>query len=231
MKTTATNIIRWSGLAAMGAGSLFVVIQAIHPIDVLSSVTTTQWAIAHYMGIAMCFFGLLGVTGLYARQIEESGWLGLVGYLLLSLFYALSLAFQFIEALVSPVLATEAPKVVEGILGIAGGYGSEVNLGALPTVYMVTGFAGYMLGGVLFGIATFLAKVLPRWAGALLAVGVALPLLTSGLIPHPYDRILALPVGIAIAWLGYALWTERRALTPQAARGTHSPQLHHAGVK
>ena len=34
---------------------------------------------------AMCFFGLLGITGLYARQVEEAGWLGLAGYLLFSL--------------------------------------------------------------------------------------------------------------------------------------------------
>ena len=34
----------------------------------------------------------------------------------------------------------------------------------------------YMLGGLLFGIATFRARILPRWAGCLLAVGaVATP--------------------------------------------------------
>ena len=31
MKTTTTNVIRWAGLAAIGAGSLFIGIQAIHP--------------------------------------------------------------------------------------------------------------------------------------------------------------------------------------------------------
>jgi hypothetical protein len=30
-----------------------------------------------------------------------------------------------------------------------------------------------MLGGVLFGIATFRAGILPRWAGGLLAIGAA----------------------------------------------------------
>jgi hypothetical protein len=75
MKPTAANLIRWAGLAAMLSGILFIVIQTIHPLDVLSSVTTTQWAIAHYVGIAMCFFGLLGMAGLYARQVEAAGWL------------------------------------------------------------------------------------------------------------------------------------------------------------
>ncbi|HZG67532.1 MAG TPA: hypothetical protein VEZ12_12365, partial [Herpetosiphonaceae bacterium] len=94
MKPTAANLIRWAGLAAMGAGIIYVAIQPIHPPDVLSSVTTTQWAIVHTLSVAMCFLGLLGMTGLYARQVNEVGWLGLAGYLLFSLFYAGTLAFQ-----------------------------------------------------------------------------------------------------------------------------------------
>src|SRR5215212_5479379 len=115
------NLIRWAGLAAMGSGILFIVIQTIHPLDVLSSVTTAQWAIAHYVGVAMAFLGLFGIAGIYARQVEAAGWLGLVGYLLLSLFYALTLAFQFTEAFISPLLVTTAPTFVEGFLGIANG--------------------------------------------------------------------------------------------------------------
>src|SRR5205807_2667101 len=83
--------------------------------------TTDRWAFVHYLGVAMCFLGLLGVAGIYARQVKETGWLGLGGYLLLSLFYALTLAFQFIEAFVSPRLATASPTFVEGLLGSADG--------------------------------------------------------------------------------------------------------------
>jgi hypothetical protein len=43
-------------------------IQPIHPPDVPASVTTAQWAIVHYLGVAMCLFGLLGLAGFYARQ-------------------------------------------------------------------------------------------------------------------------------------------------------------------
>ena len=106
MKITVSSLIRWAGLSAMLSGILFIVIQTIHPLDVLSSVTTSRWAIVHYLGVAMCLLGLLGVTGIYARQVEAVGWLGLVGYLLFSLFYAFALAFQFVEAFISPLLAT-----------------------------------------------------------------------------------------------------------------------------
>jgi hypothetical protein len=128
MKITASKLIRWSGLSAMVAGIIFAGIQPIHPPDVLASVTTGAWAIITSLKLAMCFFFLLGITSLYTRQVEESGWLGLAGYLLFSLFWALSMAFQFIEAFISPVLATEAPKFVEGFLGIVTGASSEVNL-------------------------------------------------------------------------------------------------------
>src|SRR5688572_6192360 len=230
MKITASNLICWAGLSAMGAGILFIAIQAIHPLDVLSSVTTARWAIVHVLPTAMCFLGLLGLVGLYARQVEEAGWLGLAGYLLFSLFWALTLAFQFIEAFISPVLATEAPKFVEGFLGIVTGAPSEINLGTLPAVYMVTGLL-YLLGGLLFGIATFRAGILPRWAAGLLAFGIVLPLLGSWLVPHPFDRIFAVPVGLALAWLGYALWSERRETLTEPVPGRESPQLRQTGAQ
>jgi hypothetical protein len=226
MKITTSNLIRWAGLSAMASGILFVVMQAIHPPDVLSSVTTGAWAIVHYLGIAMSLFGLLGIAGIYARQVEEAGWLGLAGYLLFSLFYALTLAFQFTEAFISPLLATEAPKFVEGFLGIITGHASEVNLGALPAVYtLLTGFVGYMLGGLLFGIATLRAGILPRWAAGLLAIAGPLSALMVSLLPHELERMAAVPMGLALAWLGYALWSERREKASEPVPGRGSPQL------
>src|SRR3712207_7830217 len=52
-----------------------------------------------------------GITGLYARQVEEAGWLGLAGYIVFSLNWALTLPFTFAEVFILPVLATEAPTL------------------------------------------------------------------------------------------------------------------------
>ena len=209
----------------MAAGIIFVVIQPIHPLDVLSSVTTTQWVIIQSLKTAMCLLGLLGLAGLYARHVKEVGWLGLAGYLLFSLFFAHTLPLAYTEAFILPLLATEAPTFVEGFLGIFNGHPVQTNLGTLPLLYSLAGFAGYILGGLLFGIATFRAGILPRWAGGLLAFGAVVPLLASSLVPHPYDRVFPVPVGVALAWLGYALWSERRAHATDPVPGRASPQL------
>ena len=64
MNPTAANLIRWTGLSAMVAGIIFAGIQPIHPLDVLASVTTTQWAIIQSLKTAICIFALFALPGL-----------------------------------------------------------------------------------------------------------------------------------------------------------------------
>ena len=225
MKPTAANLIRWTGVSAMVAGIIFAGIQPIHPLDVLASVTTAHWAVIQSLKTAMCLFGLLGLTGLYARQVNEAGWLGLAGYLLFSLFFVHTLPVAYTEAFILPVLATEAPTFVQGFLGIFNGHPVQTDLGALPLLYNLAGSAGYMLGGLLFGIATLRAGVLPRRAAGLLAVGAVAAVVLS-MLPHPLDRTVAVPTGLALAWLGYALWSERREHAAAPVPGRVIPQLH-----
>ncbi len=229
MKITASSLIRWSGLAALVAGIIFAGIQPIHPADVLASVTTGAWAIITPLKTAMCLLFLLGITGIYARQAKEAGWLGLAGFLLFSLSWALNLAFIFAEAFIIPLLATAAPKFVDGFFGIFNGHAIETNLGALPALYALTGVL-YMLGGLLFGIATLRAGILPRWAAGLLAVAAAVTP-AAALLPHELQRLAAVPVGVALAWLGYALWSERREQASQPLPGRGSPQLRQTGAE
>jgi hypothetical protein len=229
MKPTAAHLIRWAGLAAMASGILFVAIQPLHPPDVLASLTTTRWAIIHEVSIAMSLLGLIGLAGLYARQVEETGWLGLAGYLLFSLFYVITMAYQFVEAFLSPLLATQAPAFAEGFVGIVSGHASAADLGALPTVYALSGVL-YLLAPLLFGVAMFRAGILPRWTAGLLAVVGPVSAVAAALLPHEYERIAAVPVGVALTCLGYALWSERRAPAAAPVPGVGSPQLRPTGA-
>ena len=223
MKITASNLIHWAGLSAMVAGIFYVIVGLFHPIEILSSVTTTPWIIVHALASAMGFFGIIGMAGLYARQVEKSGWLGLAGFVLFSLWFAFMLGFTFVEAFILPPLAAAAPIFVEDFLGIFTSSASETNLGVLPTLWALTGPL-YIFGGLLFGIATFRAGILSRWAGGLLAAGTVLAPVAS-LLPPEYKALVAAPVGLALAWLGYVLWSERREHASEPVPGRGSSQL------
>lgn len=229
MKPTASNVIRWAGLAAMVAGIIYAGIQPIHPADFVASVTTDAWSIITPLKTAMAFLFLLGVTGIYARQVSKAGWLGLVGFLMFSLCWALELAFIFAEAFIMPLLAITEPKFVDGYLGVAAGHASEVDLGAIPVLYGLNTIM-YLLGGLLFGIATFRAGILPRWVGALLAATAALTPLAA-LLPHNIQRLAGMPMGLAVACLGYALWAERRTHTSEPVSGKESAILSQSATE
>jgi hypothetical protein len=235
MKITPSKLIRWSGVAAIMAGLIFAGYQPIQPPEVLSSVTTSAWAIITPLKYAMCLLFLLSWTGLYAREVKEAGWLGLAGYLLLSLSWALQSAFVFATAFILPLLATTAPTFVDSILRSASGSVSSVNLGAFPALYTLEGI-GYILGGLLFGIATLRAGILPRWPAGLLAVASALPIAfllppVVALIPPNIQHLAAMPLGIAVAWLGYALLSERREQASKPSPGRVSPQFSQTGAE
>ena len=230
MKITASKLIRWAGFSAMVAGILFVVIQPIHPPDTLSSVSTGPWPIVHYLTITMCLFGLFGIAGIYARQVEKVGWLGLAGYLAFSLFLLVTIAWTFAEAFISPVLVTESPRFVEGFLGIVSGDSSEIDLGALPAFYLSAG-AFVLLGCLLIGIATLRAGILSRWAAGVFAFGGPASAVVVSLLPHEYERIAAVPIGIGLAWLGYALWSERREQASEPVPDTGSPRLNQTAAE
>lgn len=208
MKITQSGLIRSTGIAAVLSGLIFAGIQPIHPADELASVTTGFWAIIISLKFAMCLFFLIGFAGIYARQAEKAGWLGLAGFALLTVSFFLQTGYVFVELFVLPVVATSLPGFVDSALGIANGHPGAMDIGALVPTYGALG-ACYLLGGLLFGIATVRAAVLPRWPAILLAFA-AIVTPAAALLPHALQRYAAVPMGIAMIWLGYSLWSERR---------------------
>jgi hypothetical protein len=219
-QTIASNLIRWAGLAAVVAGLIYGGIQPIHPSDAVASVTTPAWAIITTLKTAMCFLFLLGIGGIYARQANKAGWLGVAGFLLFSLSWWLQTAFVFAETFIFPPLSNTTPRFVDAMLAYIGGRPDEitVDLGTLPAIYSLLGLL-YMLGGLLFGIATFRANILPRRAAGLLAATALLTPLAA-FLPHNIQRLAAMPMGLAIAWLGFALLFERRVRTRESVSGS-----------
>lgn len=212
MKVTPTGLIRSTGIAAIVAGLMFVVIQPLHPEDILASVTTDAWAAIHYATLAMLTLFVVGVTGIYARQVERFGWLGLAGYVVLVMGLVLTALGTAIEALVQPVVASSNPAFVEGMLAMVHGHPIDADLGAIPLLWNAASI-GFLGGTLLFGIATFRAGILSRWASAIFAVGLFATAPVAGLLGTP--RVAAVPIGIGLAWLGYSLWAEGRKRVPE----------------
>jgi hypothetical protein len=227
---TVSTLMRLAGLSAMMAGLCFIVIGMFHPLNVPAAVTTATWFYVHIFATALGFFGLFGMAGLYARQVEKSGWLGLAGFLLFSAWMTLVCGFSFVEAFIMPILAVGAPKFIEGWMGMFTNIPSQVDLGVLPMLWNISGLL-IILGPLLFGIATFRARVLPRWAGGLLAlVAVLVPL--GGMVPPEYQaKFIMIPLGLAVAWLGYALVSERREHASESLPVSARPEVIPTAVK
>ena len=132
----------------------------------------------------------------------------------------LIMGFSFVEAFILPHVTNTSPAFVQAWMGMFNGPAGTFNLGVLPTVWTLTAPI-YILGGVLFGIATFRAGVLPRWAGLLLALSTLLAPVAA-FLPNAAQPKMAIPMGIALAWLGFALWTEQRTQPLSQASREHA---------
>jgi len=154
---------------------------------------------------------------MYLRQVTKIGLLGLLGYVLLGLGFLNIFGTEFVAAFVLPTLAHSAPAYVNDVIAAANNGTATGDIGLMQTVILATGIA-YLAGGFIFGIALFRANVLARWAAALLAVGTLATIGTS--IMPQYERLFAIPTGVALIGLGYSLWRQQR--TP-AARPVPSP--------
>ncbi len=204
MNVTATGLAKASGAAAAVAGGIFITVQIGHPAADSFTTETAQWVAREWAKSAMAALALLGITGIYLRQYRRSGLLGLIGYALFMAGYLAMFSLQTIAAAVLPLFVESDPEFVNDIVAAAAGGTAVGDIGALQSLMTISGI-GYMFGGLLFGIAIFRTAILPRWAGALLAVstfGTA----SLAVLPDAFNRPFAVPTGIALIALGVALW-------------------------
>jgi len=208
MTITTTTLFRVAGVAAILAGLIFIGVQINHPYLDATSITTTDVEVRNSLKMLMAALALAGITGLYLRQVPETGVLGLVGYVVFAAGYLSMLATEYVAALVLPFIAHSATAYVNDVIAVANNRPAAGDIGPMHQALLFTGIA-YVAGGFVFGVALFRANVLARWAAALLAVGT-LATIAVGLLPH-YERLFALPTGLALVGLGVSLWREQRA--------------------
>src|SRR5215210_4810365 len=115
------------------------------------TITTTKYAVRETMKIFMAVFSLIGITGIYLRQVRQTGVLGLIGYLLLGVGYLTIMSVQVIGVFVLPHLAASQPGYVNDVFAVATNDTSVGDVGGVQTLTYVA--ITYIVGGIIFGIA------------------------------------------------------------------------------
>jgi hypothetical protein len=201
---TSSSLTKAAGAAAAVGGAIFIAVQINHPAMEVASVETTEWAVRSTAKLVMSGLVLLGITGMYLRQYRRAGLLGLIGYLLFATGYFVMSGVEAIGAAVLPALAATEPGYVNDVVVAAAGGTPAGDIGGMQTLLNLMGM-GYIVGGLIFGIALFRTGVLARWAAALLAVA-AVSTASLAVLPDAFNRPFAVPVGVALIGLGVSLW-------------------------
>ena len=307
MTVTSSTLFRAAAGAAVLAGLIFIGVQINHPYLDATSITTTDVITRSSLKMLMAALSLVGITGIYLRQVTKIGVLGLLGYVLFAAGYLSIFGTEFVAALVLPSIADTANVYTNNVIAFANNRPATGDIGLMQTAILFTGITGiylrqvtkigvlgmfgfvlfaagylsifgtefvaalvlpsiagssqaytndviafannrpatgdiglmhteilftavtYIGGGFLFAIAMFRANVLARWAAVLLALGT-LATIAVGVVPQ-YERLFAIPTGLALVALGYSLWRDQRAPAAPPVLNPVSSTLDVVGAK
>lgn len=201
-ESSASGPIRWSGLALALSGVPLVVVAVFHPnifhTGFTAASATGSWVVLHLLAAAAMVLTLFGVVGLYARQAGRLGGLGLYGLLLAVPGIVVVACVVYLEAIAMPVLAAQAPA----LLALDGPLLGSVLLRATAALA-----AGYPVGLILLGIATWRAGILPAGAAITFTVGTASFSVFEGLFVPVLGIASTVLFAAGCGWLGHAIWS------------------------
>jgi hypothetical protein len=215
---SSRTLYRLSG-GTLIAGSLLILLGSVvgailfpghssTPAQVLGS----SWPLVILVTLIGSLPFVIGLPGMYLRQAERAGVLGLIGFILLFFDILLQGAvFSSVQIVVLPLLAQKAPQILTG--------------GGLPfSAFLILLVSGLMqiIGAILLGIATMRASVFPRWTGVLLLISGIAFLLTIPPLPFLIGDIIEVISFVTLAGAfmgcGYQLIAEKHEMAEVEAR-------------
>jgi hypothetical protein len=197
---TSSNLVRTGGgLASAAAGILLLV---GHLLD-LGGDSEYGTVFGGTLVLTAHLVLVFGLVALWAAQAERGGLLGIIGM----------------------VLGVAGTTLVCGVVlvEIAGASGAEVEdvleAGPPAALALLAGLA-FLVGLILFGVATMRADIFPRWAGLLLIAGDVVFGLGSfaGAAATIFEILGAAMTCVALVWLGASLLSGGAATAGQSAR-------------
>ena len=185
---STSRLIKLSGAVAVASGAMLVIAELLYLVVGLSP-SAQDFGGAPYAFQSVLFllaYALLpgALVGFYAARSEGLGSMGAWSFLAAFLGAVLTVGFAWAGAFVLPVLAREAPQLLE-------------VQPASVIVGEIFSFGLLALGCLAFGLAMLRSGILPRVAALLFVIGGVL-----AFFPLPFSTIL---FGVAVAWMGLTL--------------------------
>jgi len=215
-----STYIRWGGLAAM-LGPLLVLVANVYllwrdfgpgPDGVVEAAMTTPYVVfggVRLLGGTLLVFGLVA---LYAYQVEAAGRLGVVGFVVGMIGTVLLTGSAWFQLFVVPAMAAEVPAFTEAA--------RAAELGPLLATGLIIPILAQAVGWVIFGIATYRARVFPRWVAVGVCAGSILLFVPIPGIPVVFQ--------LAVASMGFLLFSGRLE-TPAQEMDADPPQSESIG--
>ncbi len=202
MQKLSSSLTRWSGLAAILGGALWIIGAVIHASKPRGCIAEEcafrpmreSGALDGILMLLSLVFLAVGVAGLVilARNTGRFGKMGKTGIVI----GAAGVALLLIAILIQVIF-----------------FGGDDF--PLWPAFVIPGLLAIVAGLVLLGVAILRSGVLPRWTAALLIIG-ALAML--GVNEQTARVLLTIPLGVAWVAVGYVLWSGRQVSAEQAAR-------------
>ena len=191
-----SSFVRLAGIASLVAAGLILVqqiSQIAFGLTMSESMASATHTLRYGLALLAMYALLIALTGLFAVQATSAGRLGLIGYLVAALGTLLLAGDWWYEAFVAPLIAASAPELLRTAPS------GSILIGAAAT------FASFALGWTLFGVASYRARVFPRGAAVLTAVGGVVGILA---LAPPFQ----IPLALAVGWMG---WSLVRSVVPE----------------
>ena len=228
MRTLGPDRVRL-GAVALGLAALFLaafpLIRPFFPLDPTApestlivasgAITSARWLLAH--SIAMVGFVLLlyGILALYARLADGDREAAAFRAMVFSLAgIALIMPMLGVETHILPLIGQlylAGRTEIAPIVGL-------IYLGSSVVVFLL-GLLLLAIGSIYLAVAMWQTRLLPRWAGIIFAMGLALWFPPFPRMARVVDGVL---IGIGGIWLAYSVWQSARPAPNHSLQRTGS---------
>ena len=207
-----SRFVRLGAWAAMVSGVAVVVSMVLawlvvpyERLGLTEAYLSTSYSVSsglRLLGVVLLVWGLIGI---YGPQSRAAGTFGLWTFVFAFLATALAAGNTWAEVFVYPTLTQLAPGMVPG--------GFTTEAAAYMSVGLTLSYPLFFLGLILFGAATFWARVYPRWIALLLIISVPVTMFLDPTAGTFQESIGPALWGIAFAAYGFYAFLRRAPST------------------